>query len=269
VFAQTGDTTLNGSAQANRPKSDSEELVRLTGMATFNRAAANAFVPPEADSLPWDKPTHDLDYTASSPAYVNLPAGSTPSGIVVSPSKAGQVYILDGTNLSGGTYDANRTPGGELVKVVVSGTGGETMYTAPTIYTSASGLHATVNVGGGAQNCPGGNPKGQEALVSMLIPSDPSKTTVAWCAANPGQGGGHMNFPPISTTSDGVSADAMVWFINGNQLAAVDGDTGAPVTTTTGAVCNGVPSMSFPIAAKNRIVVWAVGHLCSWSVGGT
>jgi len=26
--------------------------------------------------------------------------------------------------------------------------------------------------------------------------------------------------------------------------------------------------MSFPIAAKNRIVVSALGHLCSWSVDG-
>jgi hypothetical protein len=79
-----------------------------------------------------------------------------------------------------------------------------------------------------------------------------------------------MNFPPISTTSDGVSSDALVWFIEGSQLAVVDGDTGQRLFTTTGAACiNGsVPSMSFPIAAKNRIVVAALGHLCSWSLGG-
>jgi hypothetical protein len=29
-----------------------------------------------------------------------------------------------------------------------------------------------------------------------------------------------------------------------------------------------VPSMSFPIAVKNRIVVAALGHLCSWSING-
>jgi hypothetical protein len=237
-------------------------------MAVFNRAAANAFVPPQADSLPWDKPSNDLDYTASSPAYVNLPAGSNPSAIVVSPAKAGQVYILNGTNLSSGTYDANRTPGGELANIAVSGTNGQTMYTAPTIYTSASGLHATVNVQGGAQNCPGGNPATQEAVVSLLIPANPAQTKVAWCAAN-SHGGGGLNFPPISTTSDGKSADALVWFMNGGQLTAVDGDTGATVVTTTGAACTGMASMSFPIAVKNRIVVWAIGHLCSWSVGGT
>jgi hypothetical protein len=80
-----------------------------------------------------------------------------------------------------------------------------------------------------------------------------------------------MNYPPISTTSDGVNADALVWFITGNdgtQLTGVDGDTGATVVTTSGAACNQIPSMSFPIAVKNRILVAALGHLCSWSVHG-
>jgi hypothetical protein len=65
-----------------------------------------------------------------------------------------------------------------------------------------------------------------------------------------------------------LSADALVWFVDGTQLTAVDGDTGAKIVTTTGAACNRVPSMSFPIAVKNRIVVSALGHLCSWSPGG-
>jgi hypothetical protein len=60
----------------------------------------------------------------------------------------------------------------------------------------------------------------------------------------------------------------MVWVMSGSQLLGLNGDTGAKVVTTSGAACNGVPSMSFPIAVKNRIVVWAMGHLCSWSPGG-
>jgi hypothetical protein len=51
-----------------------------------------------------------------------------------------------------------------------------------------------------------------------------------------------------------------------SQLTAVDGDTGQTVMTTAGAACNNVPSMSVPIAIKNRIVVAALGHLCSWSI---
>jgi len=113
-----------------------------------------------------------------------------------------------------------------------------------------------------------GAPNSQEMIVSTLI--QPGQTPIAkvvWCA--PASGGGHYNVPPISTTTDGVSANALVWFVNGTQLTAVDGDTGAKVVTTTGAACNRIPSMSFPIAVKNRIVVSALGHLCSWSPGGT
>jgi len=78
-----------------------------------------------------------------------------------------------------------------------------------------------------------------------------------------------MNYPPISTTTDGVSANALVWFMDGSQLRAIDADTGQAVVTTTGAACGGIPNMSFPIAVKGRIVVAAGGHLCSWSPGGT
>jgi hypothetical protein len=265
VFATTGNGPMNGSAQNTRPTNDAEELVRVTGMAAFTRGAANVFVPPEADSLPWDG--HDLDYAASTPAYVDIPGGN-PAAIVVSPSKAGQVYFLNGTNLSNGVYDANRTPGGALAKIVTSGTAAETMYTSPTIYTTASGVHATVNVGAGATGCPAPAPTTQEAIVSMLIPTNPAQAKTVWCAPN-SQGSGHYNFPPISTTSDGMSADPIVWYMEGSQLVGVNGDTGANIVTTTGTACMGVASMSYPIAVKNRIVVWALGHLCSWSVGGT
>jgi hypothetical protein len=263
VFGVTGDTT-----SVPRNASDSQEVVRVTGMAAFTRSAANVFVPTEWQG--WDRPMGDLDFGASTPAYVPLPAGSTPAALLVAPAKAGRLFVLDGTNLSSGTYDPTaRTAGGALADIVVSGTDGETVYTAPTIYTSASGLHATINVGGGGTGCPTGTPTSQEMIVSTLI--QPGQTPIAkvtWC--NPvAAGGGHMNFPPISTTTDGASANALVWFMEGSQLAVVDGDTGTRVFTTTGATCTGVPSMSFPIAVKNRIVVSALGHLCSWSVGGS
>jgi hypothetical protein len=272
VFGCTGDTTVGGNsvqdATNSRPTSDSEECVRVTGMAAFTRSAANVFVPMDAINETWDKPAHDLDYGASTPAYAVLPAGSNPPAVLVSPAKGGHLYILNGTNLSNGTYDGNRTPGGELKDFTLSSTESESIYTAPTLYQSASGYHATINVGGGAQSCPGGNPGGQEAIISLLIPANPANSSVAWCASNP-SGGGHNNYPPISTTSDGVSANAIVWFMDGGQLEALNGDTGAKILTTTGAACNGIPSMSWPIAVKNRIVVFALGQLCSWSVNGT
>ena len=264
MFAVTGDTT-----SVPRNQSDSQEVVRLTGMATLTRNAQNVFVPLEWQN--WDKPIGDLDFGASTPSNVPLPAGSTPAALLVAPAKSGRLFILDGTNLSNGTYDpVNRTPGGFLAELEVSNInpGQESVYTSPTIYTSASGLHAAINVGLGFPNCPGGTFT-NEVIVSTLI--QPGKTPIAsgeaWCAQVT-NGGGHMNFPPISTTSDGVSADAMVWFMDGAQLRAVDADTGAALLTTKGAPCDQVPSLSFPIAVKNRIVVFALGHLCSWSPGG-
>ena len=257
IFGVTGDTTSQP-----RSSSDSEEVVRVSGLAQFTRNAESIFVPTEWAG--WDKPAHDLDFGASTPSYVPLPAGSNPPGLLVAPAKAGRLYVLNAANLSAGSYPA---AGGALADLVVANTGSESVYTAPTIYTSASGLHATINVGDGPANCPAGTKTSSEMVISILL--QPGQTPIAkevWCAPN--AGGGHMNYPPISTTTDGVSADALVWFMNGSQLEAVDGDTGKAVVTTSGAACNGVPSMSFPIAVKNRIVVSALGHLCSWSVNG-
>ncbi|HEY1698038.1 MAG TPA: hypothetical protein VGG39_38020 [Polyangiaceae bacterium] len=258
VFGVTGDTT-----NLPRATSDSEEVLRVKGMAAFSRDEASVYVPTEWQG--WDRPAGDLDFGASTPSYVPLPAGSNPPALLVAPAKAGRVYVLTGNDLSAGSYP---TPGGELADLVVANTTGESVYTAPTVYSSASGLHATINVGQNPANCPAGTPTSSEMIVSLLL--QPGQAPIAkevWCAPN--AGGGHTNYPPISTTTDGASADALVWFMNGTQLSAVDGDTGKSVAATTGTPCASVPSMSFPIAVKNRIVVAALGHLCSWSPGGT
>jgi hypothetical protein len=258
VFGVTGDTT-----SVARSASDSEEVVRVKGLAQFSRDEASLFVPTEWQS--WDRPTGDLDFGASTPAYVPLPAGSKPPGLLIAPAKAGRIYVLNGGDLSAGSYPA---PGGSLAELTVASTTAESVYTAPTIYTSASGLHAAINVGVSPANCPAGTPKSDEMIISTLL--QPGQQPIAkevWCA--PSAGGGHMNSPPISTTTDGASANPLVWFVNGGQLAAVMGDTGKSVVSTKGASCDSVPSMSFPIAVKNRIVVSALGHLCSWSPGGS
>ena len=257
VFGVTGDTS--GLA---RNVSDSQQVVRVTGLAEFTRDEASIFVPTEWQG--WDRPAGDLDFGASTPAYVPLPPGSNPSSLLIAPAKAGRLYVLNGSDLSGGSYPK---PGGELADMVVASTTAESVYTAPTIYSSASGLHATINVGTGPANCPAGTPTSKAMIISVLL--QPGQTPIAkevWCA--PSAGGGHLNYPPISTTTDGDHADALVWYVNGNQLSAVDGDTGKAVVTTKGATCDNVPSLSFPIATKNRIVVAALGHLCAWSLNG-
>jgi hypothetical protein len=257
VFGVTGDTTSQP-----RATSDSQEVVRVTGLAQFTRNEASVFYPTEWQG--WDHPTADLDFGASTPAFIPLPAGSNPPSLLVAPAKAGRLFVLNGADLSSGTYP---NAGGSLADLVVASTTAESVYTAPTVYTSASGLHTAINVGVAPAGCPAGTPASNEMVISMrLTPGQTPIATEAWCAPN--SGGGHLNYPPISTTTDGVAANALVWFVNGAQLTAVNGDTGSAIVTTSGAPCASVPSMSFPIAVNNRIVVAALGHLCSWSVNG-
>jgi hypothetical protein len=263
VFGVTGDTTSTPRMTGTTVSSDSEEVLRVKGMAEFTRDAASVFVPKEWTT--WDKPAGDLDFGASTPTFVPLPAGSNPPSLLVAPAKGGMLYVLNGSNLSSGTYPA---VGGELAKVEVGDPAHESVYTAPTVYSTASGLHVSINVGVTPMGCPAGSPTSNEMIMSFTLQAgaSPISAKPTWCAAS--AGGGHLNNTPISTTTDG-SANAIVWYINGSQLTGVDGDTGKNVVTTTGAACNMVPSMSFPIAAKNRIVVSAYGQLCSWSVGGS
>lgn len=258
VFGVTGDTT-----SVPRNQSDSEEVLRVKGMAEFTRDAASVFVPTEWQG--WDRPAGDLDFGAATPAFVPLPAGSTPSSLLIAPAKAGRIYVLDGNNLSNGKYPAT---GGELANILVASPTAESVYTAPTIYAAGSDLYAVINAGvGPTQYCPQGTPNSSAMVIAVRL--RPGQTPIAektWCAPN--KGGGHMNYPPISTTTDTAGANALVWFVSENQLTAVDGATGQKIVTTSGAACDQVPSMSFPIAAKNRIVVSALGHLCSWSING-
>jgi hypothetical protein len=261
VFGVTGDTT-----SIERDLSDSEEVMRVKGMAEFTRDANSVFVPTEW--MKWDRPAGDFDYGACTPAYVPLPAGSNPASLLVAPAKPGRIFVLDGGNLSNGTYPA---VGGSLSELLVAKDQAESIYTSPSIYKSASGLHAVINVGDtpviGGVGCPSSTTASDEMIMSVLLqPGQTPLAKVVWC--QPNVGGGHENYPPITTMTDGNGANAIVWFLAGNQLKGVDGDSGMELVKTNGAACDMVPAMSFPIAVKNRIVVSALGHLCSWSVDG-
>jgi hypothetical protein len=256
IFAETG----NGHrASINDGNSDSEEVVRLTGMAAVTKSAANIFVSPNWQSMD----ATDKDFGASSPAYVPLPAGSTPSAVLVAPAKPGHLYFLDATNLSS-----------SLADLTVASTSAESVYTTPTVYSTTSGIHATIDVSVNAAGCPGGL-TGNHMIISTLI--QPGMNPIAkevWCApVTANTSGDQYNGPPISTTTDGAKGSPIVWFTNGTnagaQLEGVDGDSGDVIVTTTGTACAGIPNMSFPIAMGNgRIVVAASGHLCSWSPNG-
>ena len=238
VFVSTGNSTNGASTHL-----DSEEIIRLTGLATSDRSNANLFYPASWRTMD----SQDADFSAVNPMYVELP-GATPSTIVVAIAKDGHMYLLDSKNLGG--------MGGQKVDFMVS-SGAMSIHTVPAAYTTAMGLHVTFSTDSGAM-CPTGMPSGK-VVMSVLIPvGAPPAPKVVWCSALTG-----TVTAPIATTSNG-SADAIVWFISNNRLMGVDGDTGAMVVNPTD-TCTAVRRWTSPIAVKGRIVVAGDGHLCSWS----
>ena len=181
--------------------------------------------------------------------------GATPASIVAALSKDGHMYLLDSANLGG--------VGGQLV----NSRGRQrhaAIHTAPAAYTDTQRVHVALSIdaapacppgtAGGPRGDVGGDPAGRAAAA----PGDLVRADRRRRARLPGA--------PISTTTDGKK-DAIVWFMNGNVLYGVDGDTGAPIFDRAGPsmrrACASGPS---PIAVKGRIIVAGDGHLCSWSV---
>jgi hypothetical protein len=249
IFAVTGNNTAGASTHA-----DSEEVVRLTGMAAFDRTNQNYFFPSRWQTMDGG----DADFGANNPIYLPM-SGSTPSSLVVAISKDGHMYLLDSQNLGGAA-----APMVDFMVANPTTTGGRTNVmlirsTAPAAYTTAMGTHVALSTNTGAI-CPMGSAQnGGQAIVSVLIQAGaPPKPQIAWCAPLAGPA-----TAPITTTTDG-KAEAIVWYMNNGRLSGVDGDTGASVFAGTDN-CSNVRQWTSPIAVKGRIVVGGDGHLCSWS----
>jgi hypothetical protein len=212
---------------------DSEEMVKLTGMAVVDRK--DIFYPTHWSQMD----QNDADFGSNSAVYVEVP-GATPGALAVSAAKDGHVYFVDSKNMGG--------MGGQVFGFVVNGG----LFTTPTAYTTSKGVHVAL-AGASLMGCDG-------SLISMLIPpGSPPKPEAAWCAR---LGGGGAS--PISTTTNGTD-EAIVWMMSNTALHAVDGDSGESLFDGGTDGCPGVRSMTSAIAVKGRIVVGADGHLCSWS----
>jgi hypothetical protein len=257
IFAVTGNA---GGVSGNHDNSDSEEILRITDLGTAHRDAANLFYPTE-----WVDPMNsaDQDFGSASPAIVSVPDGK-PSSVIVAPAKPGRVYFLDATNLGGSL--------GQFADMAIADTQSSSVYTSPTAYQAASGVHVALATGGGSQ-CPKGMLNA--AVMSILLkPSAAGQVPMpskAWCA---GIGGGDTSKrAPISTNSAG-SADPIVWYLNGGNLNAFDGEDGTVLyDSSKGAApssCAGVHKFTSLMAVNGRIVVGGdsggKAHLCSWSV---
>jgi hypothetical protein len=240
IFAVTGNNTAGTSTHA-----DSEEVVRLTGLATLDRTSnANIFYPSTWRTMDGD----DADLGASSPVYL-----ASPSPMVAVVSKDGHLFLLDAANLGGST---------PLADLVVASGGSMLIHTAPAAYATAAGMHLVFTTDSNAV-CPSGGPSGK-VVMSVLIPAgSPPVPKTIWCVAT---GNAELGFPasPMVTTTDGQS-NAIVWVINVGTLMGLDGDTGATVYNGTAGPCAGIHKWTAPIAVKGRIVVAGDNNVCSWS----
>src|SRR4029077_2326860 len=119
VFAATGNHT--GTAPATHQ--DSEEVVRITGMATKGAT----FFPSRWQAMD----TKDSDLGSVNPMLIQQP-GSTPANMLVQLSKAGHMSLVDAGHLGG--------MDGHTAHLVVS-TAANSNYTAPTWYQTAKGTY--------------------------------------------------------------------------------------------------------------------------------
>jgi hypothetical protein len=237
IFATTG----NGRSTAHL---DSEEVVRLTGMATVDTTTGRFWA---TDYRQMD--INDADLGASSPVYFELP-GATPNTLVAAVAKNGNFYIVNSKNLGGA--------GGAVITMKATNSvdnGGTSVRTAMISYQTAMGRYVAFQ--GGAPICPGGGNPG--TIMSILIkPGAPPTATTAFCAP------GGTSTSPISTSTDGMT-DTVLWYMSNNKLMGADGDTGAMVFGGGTGTCSNVRRWTSPIAVNGRIVVGGDGHLCSWS----
>jgi hypothetical protein len=247
VFAITGNRT--GSGQTDQRMTDSEQVVRISGLGQFTLDNKNLFFPTSWRAMD----STDADFGASSPVFITL-AGSTPSNIVVAIAKDGHFYLLDAANLGGSNGSK------PIVDFMVS-TGNMSLRTVPAAYPGSNGVNIVFTADSGGQ-CPagGGGGGGKKVMAVQVQPGSPPTTKVLWCAAQGGE-----STAPIVTTTDGKS-EPIVWFSNNGKLNAVDGETGAVLWNGGNDTCSGVRRWTSPIAVKGRIVVGGDDHLCSWSV---
>lgn len=248
VLAITGNYTPFGQHAASRDMTDSEEVIRLTGLATLTRSNANLYYATDWQNMD----DSDADFGAMNPLVLNVP-GSTPSSLVAALSKDGRIHLLDSANLGGAD---GKTPL-QSFKVASATNNVMLIHTVPAAYKTATSTYITFSTDAGAM-CPTGQPSGKVVMGVAVTAGAPPTLKVAWCAALTG-----TVTAPIATTTDG-SANAAVWFISNNKLTAVDGDTGAVLYTSADS-CSGVQKWTSPIAANGHIVVGAKDKLCSWS----
>jgi hypothetical protein len=149
---------------------------------------------------------HDTDIGGSGPLLVDVP-GATPSQLIVSFGKDGNVYLLNRTNLGGigAALAQAHVAGGPIIQ-------GATAYT-----TLTNGTYVAFR-------------NGTSVTALRILPTSPPGITTAWTAS---EGGGGS---PFATSTDG-SNNVVVWGIGtegDGKLHGFDADHGTAVFTGGG-----------------------------------
>jgi hypothetical protein len=251
--------TSSGAVAAATSPGDSQQLLRLNGLAVASGSEHDAFVPPR-----WSEMNQSgASLGATGPLRVEVP-GATPESYVAALASDGHLYLRGRENL------AAEAAG---VDFVVATGSASAIKTAPTTYRTATGTYLALTASSGV-TCPVGSPAppavntGQVVISIRLDAGAPARPQIAWCYyLIAGQGA------PVSTSTDG-SANATVWFMDDVKLLGLDGDTGqvlfdgghdisgVPFAERT---CPGVAPWTSPIALANRLMIAGNGRLCAWA----
>ena len=242
IFPVTG----NGKA-TSRDASNSESILRISGLAQFQKSNTNEFYPSTWKSMD----SADADLGSSNSLLMHIPGASMPERVLVALGKDSKIYLVDPSNLGGSDGHIATLQVANPSMPALAG-----VKTSPTAYTTANGTYLAFTVES-APDCPN-NVTGRAVMGVKITGGSPPTADVAWCTPGP-----NPPSAPISTTTDG-KANPIVWFANNGQLKGVDGDTGESVFDGGTGACSGVQRWTSPIAVKGRIVVGANGKLCSW-----
>ncbi|HEX7839656.1 MAG TPA: hypothetical protein VF469_19405, partial [Kofleriaceae bacterium] len=222
----------------------SEAVMRLGTGASFSGQAKDYWAPTNWASLDGS----DADLTG--PVMpLDLP-GATPSALLVSFGKDGNVYLHARDNLRGIAAPLAQLHAASGVILNTSA-----------LYRTASATYVVFRAHG-ATGCPGLT-GGSNLVAVKIAPGAPPQLSLAWCAGTGSAGS------PIATTTDGTS-NSIVWAIGaeGDQrLHGYDGDTGAIVFAGGGAgdAMTSTSRLITPIVAKGRIFVAANGQLYAFT----
>ena len=173
-------------------------------------------------------------YPAMRGLLFDLP-GATPSSLVLALGKDGNAYLINRTNMGGITGSPVAT------RKVANGT----IIQAAAVYTTAQGTYFAFK--GATTGCP--TPTTGGVMAVKIGATNPPTLTPAWCAG-PSTGGS-----PSVSMSNAQGQDAIVWFVAGNQLVAVDGDTGMSVLTGAAITLGTVKPHQTPMIANGKVYV--------------